>query len=137
MANPYFTLSHPSIENNAAHRYVSVMPDSLIRGVEMPRSVELAADGSTLLTLGGYSYRVHSLNVAITARTRLTGNPNASSYGEFSELMAFHSRGEATFVDWDGTTTYTVLFTAPRLEPNWITPDGEVMLVRLDMMEKR
>lgn len=136
MANTYFTLSHPDVEAGAVYRFTSLVVDSLVRGKETPRAVEYAADGSVLLTLGATTYRTHSLNLLVMTQSRIFGLPSYQSYGEYGDLEALHAKGEATFVDWDGTTTYPVVFPASRLEPNWLTPDGSILTIRLEMMEK-
>lgn len=137
--NSYFTLSHASLHNGEPRRFVSLLNESLLSGVETPRAVEFSVNGFPLLTIGTTGARpAHSLNLLIRSQAVLQaeGFADYEDYGTYEDLVTYHGFGSATFWHWDGVTTGTMIFTLPRLEPIWLTPDGSVIVVRFDMLQQ-
>jgi hypothetical protein len=128
MSNPYITFSHPDVHNGAERRFTATLQESMPRGVLAPRKLELAADGAVLLTLAPRTYTVHQLRLLIDTR-------DGAPYGTYEDLTAYHRRGEVTIRDWANNQAVAVIINE-RLDPVWLTPDGSVMFVNVELLIK-
>lgn len=110
--NPYFQLT----ANNSTKRFRATHVDSLAQAYQHGRRVDMGVTGAVNVTMSATAQKLHRFAV-------LFNGTESGNYGTYSDLRGyFDTTAAITYTDFDGTTTYGVVFVNTTLEPTWLDP---------------
>jgi len=126
MANSYFTLNTTTL---GTMRFRSKWSEDVsARGINSPRTITIAVDSTVNATFSAKHQRIHNL-------TLVFDGDESTPVGTYANLVSYYEEGVATFVDWDGTTTYSIVFMNPTIMPLHLSPILYPMEVPVQFME--